>query len=100
MFQECKCKGFTSHIRIILYVRVDVALNLYRTYETHFTILLTYVDLSIPDLSNRVFQAQEYQQMTHDNTAKDHWFVVVIMYNYACLCVYVPKCVHAHNIYY
>ena len=34
------------------------------------------LDLLVPDLSNRVFQAQEQQKNIHDKKAQDHQFVV------------------------
>ena len=44
------------------------------------------LDLLVPYLSNRVFQAQEQQKNIHDKKAKDHQFVVgdhVMACNYA-----------------
>ena len=48
--------------------------------------LRSHLDLLVPDLSNRVFQAQEQQKNIHDKKAQDHQFVVgdhVMARNYA-----------------
>ena len=66
---ETKIARFLFHYCMTPQSTIPAELLMKRNLRLH-------LDLLIPDVSNRVFRAQEQQKTNHDLTAKDRQFIV------------------------